>query len=225
MDSQIEKAMEESDVVLFILSQSSVASKELMDEVHSSLNDRKMFIPLLSEPCELPKRLKRIQFIDLNTNRSEGIANLFKALALKGYNFSELHRDVLALLTESEQKLLAKKELARYKFEARERRNRSRRLLLLGIASVVLGILAFITWDYNKKDRDHFNKIDKVFNVYGRHSKDTMDLIEKQFTEHGYNFAYCVHKHVISDILEDNQFYSTDGETEAVPNYRLKIDS
>lgn len=52
-----------------------------------------------------------------------------------------------------------------------------------------------------------------------------MNLIEKQFTEQRYNFAYCVHKHVISDILEDNQFYSTDGETEAVPNYRLKIDS
>ncbi|WP_339704711.1 toll/interleukin-1 receptor domain-containing protein [uncultured Kriegella sp.] len=224
MDHQIQEAIEESDVVLFILSQSSVVSKELMDEVHASLNDRKTFIPLLIEPCELPKRLKRIQFIDLNTDRSVGIANLFRALALKGHNFSELHRDVMALLTEGEQKLLVKKELARSKFEAIEKRNRNRRLLLLTVASVVVGILAYITWGYNKKDRDHFNKIDEDFNLYGIHSKDTIDLIEKRFTEHGYDFAYCGHKRVISNILNDYQFDSTDGGAEAVPNYQLEID-
>lgn len=226
MDRQIEEALEESEIVLFILSRSSVDSKELMDEVHASLDDRKTFIPLLIEPCELPKKLKRLQFIDLYTNRSEGISNLFRALALKGHSFSELHRDVMELLSEGEQNLLAKKELARSKFEAIEKRNRNLRLVLLGVASVVVGILAYLTWDYSKKDRDQFNKIDEDFNIFfGRHSMDTMDIIENMLTEHENNFAYCMHQSAISNILDDFKFYSNDEEPKIVPNYRLEIDS
>ncbi|MEN2284490.1 toll/interleukin-1 receptor domain-containing protein [Algoriphagus sp. SE2] len=225
MDRQIEEALEESDIVLFILSRNSVDSKDLMDEADISLNNRKLFIPLLIEPCQLPKRLKRIQYIDLHTNRSEGIANLFRALALKGHNFSELHRDVMALLSEGEQKLLAKKELARSKFEHIERKNRRRKLVLLGVASIVVGILGYMTWDYSQKDRAQFNKIDEDFNVFGRHSKDTMDIIEKMLTEHEYNFTYCMHQAAISRIINDFKFYSNDEEPEIVPNYRLEIDS
>ena len=65
----IERALNECLRLLLILSPSSVASDEVQGEWLSALNEEKVVIPILYQPCCIPFRLKPIQYIDF-TSRS-----------------------------------------------------------------------------------------------------------------------------------------------------------
>jgi hypothetical protein len=57
----IEKALEESTRLLLILSPSSVESDEVQCEWLSAIDEKKVVIPILYQPCHIPHRLKVIQ--------------------------------------------------------------------------------------------------------------------------------------------------------------------
>lgn len=83
-DRTIEKALDESNYLLLILSPTSVNSDEVQCEWREALDDKKTVVPILYQPCEIPYRLNTIQYIDF-TSRSpddeEAIGQILNALA------------------------------------------------------------------------------------------------------------------------------------------------
>lgn len=82
-DSSIEKALKESSTLLVILSNTSVKSNNVMDEVSYALEENKKVVPILLENCAIPFRLKRLQYADFTENRETGLKNLVDALKLE----------------------------------------------------------------------------------------------------------------------------------------------
>lgn len=82
-DSSVEKALQESTTLLVILSNSSVKSHNVLDEVSYALEENKKVVPLLLENCQIPFRLRRLQYADFSGNRETGLNTLVDALKLE----------------------------------------------------------------------------------------------------------------------------------------------
>ena len=67
-DGAIEAALNECPAFLIVLSPRSVASQNVKDEVHFALEKGKKILPIMMEECELPFRLRRLQYMDFTTD-------------------------------------------------------------------------------------------------------------------------------------------------------------
>src|SRR5689334_12991430 len=63
-DLEIEKALETCDCLLFIESDKSVTSTNVLDEVYYAMDQHKMVIPVIYKDSKTPFRIKRLQHID-----------------------------------------------------------------------------------------------------------------------------------------------------------------
>lgn len=63
-DRSIEDALAKAQSLIAILSPAAVQSENVMDEVAYALDEGKLVIPIIIEPCEIPLRLRRLQHID-----------------------------------------------------------------------------------------------------------------------------------------------------------------
>ena len=79
-DTEIEKALEGCDCLLFIETDKSVVSKHVLDEVHYALEQNKQVIPLIYVDSKTPFRLKRLQHIDFTKNYDTGLGLLVNEL-------------------------------------------------------------------------------------------------------------------------------------------------
>lgn len=79
-DTEIQKALGAADSLLVVLSPSSVASENVMDEVSYALDQNKHVIPVLHQPCDVPLRIRRLQYIDFTTNYESGLTHLLQVL-------------------------------------------------------------------------------------------------------------------------------------------------
>ncbi|HEX3470837.1 MAG TPA: toll/interleukin-1 receptor domain-containing protein [Silvibacterium sp.] len=82
-DTAIEKAVNNSSVLLVILSPNSVESENVMDEVTYALEERKLVIPVLYRECKVPLRLRRMQYIDVRTDYGNGLKEILKMLQVE----------------------------------------------------------------------------------------------------------------------------------------------
>ncbi len=82
-DNAVEGALESSDSVLVVLSKSSVASRNVMDEVSIALEEGKKVIPVLYEDCKRPFRLKRLHYADFTKDHERGFQSLLASLRLE----------------------------------------------------------------------------------------------------------------------------------------------
>ncbi|MEL6780024.1 MAG: toll/interleukin-1 receptor domain-containing protein, partial [Cyanobacteria bacterium J06597_16] len=81
-DNTIEEALEVCQGLIVLLSKTSVESENVLDEVSYALGGKKKVIPVLLEPCDMPFRLKRLQYIDLFTNYEVGVSRLVRDINL-----------------------------------------------------------------------------------------------------------------------------------------------
>ncbi len=65
-DEAIEAALEQSDAMLLFISENSMQSKNVRDEWSHYLDDEKPIIPVVTEKCKLPTRLRRLQYVDFS---------------------------------------------------------------------------------------------------------------------------------------------------------------
>ena len=79
-DLEIEKALETCDCLLFIESEKSVTSANVLDEVYYAIDENKMVIPLIYKDSKTPFRIKRLQHIDFSKSYEMGLANLLYEL-------------------------------------------------------------------------------------------------------------------------------------------------
>jgi TIR domain len=79
-DSAVEQALANCPDMLLVLSPASVASDNVMDEVSFALDEHKLLIPVLHQTCNIPFRLRRVQYIDFRANRDRALAELLNLL-------------------------------------------------------------------------------------------------------------------------------------------------
>lgn len=79
-DLEIERALETCDCLLFIESEHSVVSNNVLDEVYYALEQHKKVIPIIFHDSKTPFRLQRLQHIDFTARYDKGLANLTSEL-------------------------------------------------------------------------------------------------------------------------------------------------
>jgi len=80
-DRSVEKALAGCPNLIVILSPTSVASPNVMDEVSFAIDEGKRLIPIVREQCQIPFRLRRFQYIDFTGDYDQALATTLKDLA------------------------------------------------------------------------------------------------------------------------------------------------
>ena len=75
-DLQIEKALTTCDCLLFIQSERSVSSTNVLDEVYYALEENKKVIPVIISNCKPPFRINRLQHVSFIEDYENGLAEL-----------------------------------------------------------------------------------------------------------------------------------------------------
>jgi hypothetical protein len=96
-DVAIEKALENANNLIVILSKSAISSNNVMDEVSYALEVDKTILPVLFEECNVPFRLRRLQFIDFTADYEKGLAKLLTALGIDGGELPKLPNTALGI--------------------------------------------------------------------------------------------------------------------------------
>jgi len=81
-DAAIQAALKESNDLIVVLSPKAVASENIMDEVSFALEHNRRVVPVLIEQCEIPFRLKRLQYISFIEGYDKGYERLRAVLAM-----------------------------------------------------------------------------------------------------------------------------------------------
>lgn len=79
-DKEIQRALMNTDKVLVILSESSVESDNVLNEIYYALDKRKKIIPVKITPCEIPFRLYRLHYIDFTSEYGSSFDYLLRDL-------------------------------------------------------------------------------------------------------------------------------------------------
>ena len=82
-DTEVGKALEDSECVLVILSATSVSSNNVLDEVSYALEANKRVLPVLVDNCVIPFRLRRLQHINFANNYNDAFNKLVEALEIE----------------------------------------------------------------------------------------------------------------------------------------------
>jgi hypothetical protein len=75
-DDQIEIALGQCRAMLLVLSPASVVSPNVKDELADALSKGKVVVPVLLAPCDLPLRLRRLQYVDFSVDYARGLERL-----------------------------------------------------------------------------------------------------------------------------------------------------
>ena len=136
-DASIENALHTSNSLLIILTPTSVASENVMDEVSYALEKGKKVIPILLTECETPFRLRRLQRIDFTGDYKNGFENLLQAIGLKEGN----KKTELENITESERK----REQTVVKKNIQQPGKKINKVWFIGAGAVVLALVLYFT--------------------------------------------------------------------------------
>ncbi len=81
-DNAVQEALRRCPNQIVVLSPDSVSSENVMDEVSYGLDEHKQVIPIFYRECEMPFRLRRVQYIDFRAHYHRGLGGLLKALGV-----------------------------------------------------------------------------------------------------------------------------------------------
>ena len=79
-DRGVEEALAAAPAVLVVLSPDSGDLQNVMDEVSLALDEKKRIVPILIRQCNVPFRLRRLQYVDFTAGYDAGLAALVGAL-------------------------------------------------------------------------------------------------------------------------------------------------
>ena len=82
-DNEIQKALQSAATVLVVLSPSSAASNNVLDEVDYAIDHSKRLIPVMLTDCTVPIRLGRFQYVDFIDDYDKGFNRLLQELGEK----------------------------------------------------------------------------------------------------------------------------------------------
>ena len=79
-DEAIEQALATCDQMIVVLSEASVSSQNVMDEVSYAIDEGKRVIPVIIRACKIPLRLRRMQYVDLTSEYDARVEKLVATL-------------------------------------------------------------------------------------------------------------------------------------------------
>lgn len=79
-DVAVEQALKASPGLLLVLSPSSVASPNVRDELCFALEANRKVVPVLHQKCDIPFRVRRLQYIDFTADYEQGLERLLQAV-------------------------------------------------------------------------------------------------------------------------------------------------
>src|SRR5215218_4326200 len=79
-DEAIEQALASCGQVIVVLSETSVSSQNVMDEVSYAIDEGKRVIPVIIRACRIPLRLRRMQYVDLTSEYDARVEKLVATL-------------------------------------------------------------------------------------------------------------------------------------------------
>lgn len=80
-DDEIVKGLNASQIFMILLSETSAESQNVKDEIGYAIDHNMHIVPLLIEPCEVPFRLRRVQYVDFTALRyQEGVKAVLEIL-------------------------------------------------------------------------------------------------------------------------------------------------
>jgi len=79
-DFTIEEALDTATHILVVLSQASVTSTTVRDEINWALDEEKRVIPIMATHCTRPLRIRSIQYIDFTENQDRAFEELLRQL-------------------------------------------------------------------------------------------------------------------------------------------------
>jgi hypothetical protein len=79
-DDSVQNALNEAQGLIVILSNISVKSPNVMDEVSYALSRGKKVVPLMIEECQIPFRLARLQYVDFTKDYDSSFKQLIATL-------------------------------------------------------------------------------------------------------------------------------------------------
>ncbi|MDN3676949.1 TIR domain-containing protein [Flavobacterium paronense] len=185
-DASIEDALNSANRMIVILSASSVASNNVMDEVSYALENNKKIIPVLLNDCKAPFRLRRLQHIDFTLDYKKGLSQLLEAInstniqnpilvvneVEKQISLPENDNEVIEPIKpevvklvkkekEKDRERVSEREIEKEKEREKEVQKRRNKIIIIGISAlVVLVILAMVTYNYQ------FKKPEEVINTF-----------------------------------------------------------
>lgn len=77
-DNTLEEQIKAAEVFVIVMSKTSVASNNVKDEMSYAKSLGKIILPILIEPCEVPMRLARHQFIDFTQDFNWAVSKLME---------------------------------------------------------------------------------------------------------------------------------------------------
>lgn len=77
---EVQKALHDCPCFLVLLSAKSVDSDNVNDEIDYAVDKKKRILPLLLEQCEVPLRIRSLQYIDFTKNREDAFIKLTNKL-------------------------------------------------------------------------------------------------------------------------------------------------
>jgi hypothetical protein len=146
-DSSIEKALHSSKTLIIVLSKTSVASENVMDEVSYALEEGKRVIPILLNECDTPFRLRRLQRIDFTGDYKTGFANLLETIGAKEEDKSkqiESISDRIKGTTEIKQQIEITKQS----------KKGSKKYIVIVAAFIVLSVVVFVLLKNNGNKKE-----------------------------------------------------------------------
>src|SRR5688572_30323737 len=81
-ERSVQSAVNSCGRLLVILSPKSAESDGVSDEIGVALDEKKSIIPILYQPCNVPMRIRRLQYIDFTTDYDRGLQTLLTVLKL-----------------------------------------------------------------------------------------------------------------------------------------------
>src|ERR1700691_641832 len=82
-DKGVEDGLASCPMMLVILSPSSVASTNVMDEVSFALEEQQILIPVRHRDCKIPFRLRRVQYADFHGEYDAGLRELPRVMGTR----------------------------------------------------------------------------------------------------------------------------------------------
>ena len=82
-DRTIQKALQDCDSLIIILSPAAMDSDNVMDEVAFAFDEKKQILPVLYKDCNIHFRLRRLQRSDFTGNYESGLGRLLNALNIQ----------------------------------------------------------------------------------------------------------------------------------------------
>jgi TIR domain len=71
-DTAVEQALKQSPIMLVIISSASIQSANVLDEISFAIETKKRIVPILHEKCDLPFRIRRLQYVDFTKGYDQG---------------------------------------------------------------------------------------------------------------------------------------------------------